>query len=191
MKKLMSIDTTENFTIKLLNHNFFVFNDYIIYRADFSTITRAEVQFEMRKITLDNMDLCSKGDFSMARIRKYLEEKAKETEGFLFFDGGNPVGYLWIMYKGGNHFQYRVRDIDALIYQIEIFPEFRGHGACGHMMQQTFEYLQTQKNINDACWSVRKNNKSAIRAYDKLGAKQVDRRRFLRVLKVNIPYCKV
>ena len=191
MGKLISIDRTENFTIKLLDHNFFVFNDYIIYRADFSTITREKAQFEMRKITLDNMNLCSKGDFSMARIHKYLEEKAKETEGFLFFAEGNPVGYLWIMYKGGNHFQYRVRNIDSLIYQIEIFPEFRGHGACGHMMKQAFEYLQAQKNINDAYWSVRKNNKSAIRAYDKLGATQVDRKRFLRVLKVNIPYLKV
>ena len=94
------------------------------------------------------------------------------------------------MYRGGDHFQYRVRNIDALIYQIEVYPEFRGHGACGHMMRQTFKYLET-RNINDAYWSVRKNNKSAIKAYDKLDAKQVDRRRFLRVLKVNIPYCRI
>lgn len=174
----------------MLNHNLFVFNDYIIYRADFSTITWAEAQFEMKKITFDNVDLCSKGDFSMERMRQYLKEKADETEGFLFFDGDHPVGYLWIMYRGGDHFQYRVRNIDALIYQIEVYPEFRGHGACGHMMRQTFKYLET-RNINDAYWSVRKNNKSAIKAYDKLDAKQVDRRRFLRVLKVNIPYCRI
>ena len=191
MEKLISIDTTENFTIKLLNHNLFVINDYLIYHADFIDIPKIDTKFEMRKITFDNVCLCSKGDFSMARMHKYLKEKADDTEGFLFFDGDEAIGYLWIMYRGGNHFQYRVRNIDALIYQIDVFPEFRGHGACGVMMRQAFNYLQVQKRISDAYWSVRKNNISAIRAYDKLGAKQVDRKIFLRVLKVNIPYHRI
>ncbi len=191
MTRLIWIDRTENFTIKLRNHNFFVFNDYIIYRANFNDISKSNANLDMRKISSDNVELCSKGDFSMARMRKYLKEKVGETEGFLFFNGDEPVGYLWIMYRGGNHFQYRVRNIDALIYHIEVFPDFRGNGICGLMMRQTFEYLQSKRNITCAYWSVRKNNISAIRSYDKLGATQVKRKRFIRLLKINIPYCKI
>ena len=191
MRKIISIDRTENFTIKLFNHNLFVFNDYIIYRADFSSLPVVEKKLMMRSISLENVELCIKGDFSMERMQKYLQEKGDETEGFLFFDGDEPVGYLWIMYKGGNHFQYRVRNIEALIYQIEVFPEFRGQGICGIMMCQAFEYLKTHKDINEAYWSVRNNNESALKAYNKLDANQVGRRRFFRILKINIPYCKI
>ena len=108
-------------------------------------------------------------------------------EGFIFSDAGRPVGTIWVMYQGANDIEYRIRRIEAYIFDVYINENYRGNGYAGEMICLLMKYLH-ERGINSSYLAVAKTNKSAIRAYKKVGFKSIVDKKFARVLRVNIPY---
>ena len=143
-------------------------------------------------ITLNNVDKCANECFSLGRMKKYLLNNRSSVEGFLFQDKNKEkAGFMWLMYPKCNEFQYKVRNVDAFIFDVFVFPQFRGCGLCGHMFQYVFDHLKrNEKKI--IALGVRTDNTSAIRAYEKAGGVIKARKRFIQLVhRYNIPYYSV
>lgn len=144
-------------------------------------------------ITIKNVDDCANEVFSCGRMKRYLLEQPDYVNGFLFREAktGKTAGFLWIMYPGGNEFQYRVRKVDAFLFDVYVSPDFRGHGLCGQMFQYVFDYLK-KNGKKTVALGVRTNNPSAIKAYKKAGGVIKARKRFIQLAhRYNIPYYSI
>ena len=91
------------------------------------------------------------------------------------------------MYKGTDDLEYRIRNIDAYVFDVFVNNSCRGRGYAGEMIRQLMCYLHG-KGIDSAYLAVSVSNESAIRAYKKTGFTTVKDLNFARVLKINIPY---
>lgn len=91
------------------------------------------------------------------------------------------------MYKGGNDLEYKIRNVDAYIFDVYVNETFRGAGFAGEMIRCEMEHLH-HNGLETACLAVALSNKSAIRAYEKVGFVTAYDKKFARVLKINIPY---
>ena len=92
------------------------------------------------------------------------------------------------MYKNGDELEYRIRNIDAFIFNVFINEELRGNGYCGKMIQLLVSRLKMEKSISEVYLAVSEDNLAAINAYHKIGFISVYKKRFFRVLRHNIPY---
>ena len=145
------------------------------------------------KITLNNVDKCANECFSLGRMKKYLLNNGNFVEGFFFQERTTQekAGFMWLMFPQCNEFQYRVRKVDAFIFDVFVFPNFRGCGLCGQMFQHVFDSLK-KRGKNIVALGVRTDNTSAIRAYEKAGGVIKSRKRFIQLVhRYNIPYYSV
>ena len=191
MKKFISIDKTENYTICLFEHRLFEICDH--YLISFS-LDRFSMKFpydllNMERIDKDNMQYLKNIGFNYITMSKYILEKNEPIDGFMFFtqDKHEPVGCIWVMYKGGNEAQYRIRNIDAFGFYFAVFPKFRGNRYIEYFIYRLLKHIE-RKGINKLYASVRKNNESALRAYSRAGMKIESSKRFYRFIKWRIPY---
>ena len=51
-------------------------------------------------------------------MKDYLINQSNTAVGYMFKEVGTDalIGYIWLMHKGGNEIQYRIRNIDAFIF---------------------------------------------------------------------------
>lgn len=188
------ISTNPIFSISFKNRQIIAFYNHWICSF---CLTGNKVHFDdsliVKKINYDNLDECNgQKDFYVGRMKGYLENQSMYTEGFLFYKNDEPAGFVWVMYPGGNEFQYKVRKTDAFIFDVSVFEKFRGEGICGKMLLYLFNYLEIEKNAKEVKLAVRKNNVNAIRAYKKAGGVFVRSCRFFQIARrFNIPYYTV
>lgn len=143
--------------------------------------------YHCREITLDDIEILKKGDFSLPNMIPYLKKEKKYSTGFLFFDASDkPVGYIWVVRRGGNEMIYKVRCVEALISCVCVFKEFRGRNIANIMIGKIVELLRNNGG-KEVALGVRTDNAPAIRAYEKAGFKVTGEKRYLRVLRKNIP----
>ena len=83
--------------------------------------------------------------------------------------------------------EYRIRNIDAYIFDVYVNRMYRGHGFAGEMIRQLMNYLHG-KGVQTVHLAVSVSNESAIKAYKKAGFTIVNSCSFARLLKNNIPY---
>lgn len=128
------------------------------------------------------------GTYTTTVAKQILKENKGKCDVFIFHDkSGNVVGTLSVMYKGGNEVEYKIRNIDAFIYNVLTDSRYRGKGYAGEMIRLLMEYLH-KKSIDKAYLAVSTNNKPAVRAYKKTGFIKENDSTFIRLLKINIPY---
>lgn len=178
-----------NFSIYVLGRCLIQVFDHYLMRVDIKpkTNTRNTNRLERVQITDDNIEICCQGSFSVPRMIKTWKKQTDKTEGFLYYKQDVPVGYLWVMYKGGDEYQYRIRQAESLGYHICIFEPYRGNRFVDDMLEDIFEYLY-KKRIDEMYVSVRTNNTAAIKAYKRAGMKIIERKKFIRFLGFMIPY---
>ena len=184
------------FKIQYKNRQILAYYNHWIYSFQIGEQTKDKNHYSLEGeiITLDNLHECEKqNDYLVSRLQKYLVEQKEYVQGFLFRDKNKEVvGFIWVMYAGGNEFQYRVRRTKAFIYDVCVFESYRGKGICGKMFEVLFEYLKSQKGIDQVSLAVRKNNHRALKAYNKIGGHISCSRRFIQLArKYNIPYYSV
>lgn len=148
--------------------------------------------FRFREVTEQDIDILKQGYFSVANMIKYLRKEKKYSTGLLFFDDltDKPVGYIWVVRRGGNEMSYRVRNIDGVISCVCVFDEFRGRNIANFMLSSIVELLAMEGSKSVAL-GVNTDNTAAIRAYKKAGFSVVGEKKYLRVLRKNLPYHKV
>lgn len=191
MKKFFSIDKTENYTICLFEHRLFEICDH--YLISFS-LDRFSMKFpydllNMERIDKNNIQYLKNIGYNYITMSKYILEEKEPIDAFMFFtkDKHEPVGCIWVMYKGGNEAQYRIRNIDAFGFHFAVFPKFRGNRYIEYFIYRLLKHIE-KKGIKKLYASVRKNNESALRAYSRSGMKIESSKRFYRFIKWRIPY---
>lgn len=127
------------------------------------------------------------GTYSKSVSQKIAGENIGKCDVFVLYQNEKPLGTISVMYKGGNELEYKIRNIEAFIYNVYVAPEARGKGFAGKMMQFLMSYLR-EKGINEAYLAVSTDNESAIRAYEKFGFCDVENKSFYRILRKNMPY---
>ena len=141
------------------------------------------------EITLHNVDSCADTTFSLKQMKKYLTKQKQYVKGFLFRkkESGELIGYLWITFRCGNELEYKIRHIDAFASFVYVFPQFRGNGYAGKMLVTIMHSL----NLKELYLAVRKDNYSAVRAYEKVGFEFKEQKSFFRLLRINVPYVRL
>ena len=154
--------------------------------------SKSSLEYKYRKVALSDIDILKRGDFSLANMLPYLKKERNYATGLLFSEVKTdcPVGYIWIIRRGGNDMTYRVRETDGLISCVCVFEEYRGRGIAGIMIDDIVKILK-EDNCKEVKLGVRSDNYSAIKAYEKAGFCKVDSKCFIRILRKNIPYYKV
>lgn len=189
MSKILEINKRDNWSLWLLGWRIIECCDH--YLISFSRERLPDYDAGHRifweRITMDNLTECRHSPYSLKQMEYYL--KNEPSEGFLFFDAdtNDAVGCMWIMYRGGNELQYRVRNVDAFGFDFCVFPQFRGKGYFQCFLHSVMAYLN-DKQIHTLYASVRRNNYNAIRAYEKSGMQIITRKVFFRVHNFRFPY---
>lgn len=197
MKKILFIDKRENYTICLFEHRLFEICDHLLISFSLHGFPEEQIQrFEgydsrltTEAVSEDNLHYLKGSDFNYNTMHHYIVDKTEPAEGFVTFtkDTHEPVGFIWLMYKGGSEAQYRIRNIDAFGFYFFVFPKFRGNQYIEYFIYNMLKYLKTKK-IEKLYASVRKNNAAALRAYEKAGMKIEAPKKFYRFIKWRIPY---
>lgn len=143
-----------------------------------------------QRITLENLDSCAGGAFSISQMRKYLQDQPDKFIGFVFCHKENKdvIGYLWTALRGADEVQYLIRNIEAYGCDLYTAPKYRGKGYASMMVAYRGRYLEREKGITKVYEALRVNNAATIRAHEKQNVRIVDTRKFIRVLKINVPY---
>lgn len=128
------------------------------------------------------------GVYSLAAERRIVMKNSGKCDVYVFKDeAGNSVGTISVMYRGGNEIEYKIRNIDAFIYNVRTDEAYRGRGYAGMMIESVCRELSS-KGIDKVYLAVSTNNESAIKAYKKSGFVTEKTSCFIRFLKINIPY---
>ena len=147
----------------------------------------------MEKITFENLQDCSGGSFSLDIMASYLKKQKDKAEGFLFYEKNSrqAVGYAWVMHKGGNEIQYRIKKADAFLFDVCVLPQCQGKGYSTKILAMITEYLHRERQIDTLTLACRTDNEIALKAYKKFGFTICCKKTFIRLLKINIPYYKL
>ena len=127
------------------------------------------------------------GTYGPGIQRSLMRRNGTLCEQYVLAEGDELLGTLSVMYRGGNELEYRIRRIDAFIYNLAVPEAHRGRGIAGEMLRQVFDIL-ADRGCSDVYLAVSADNASAIRAYEKAGFEVVGTKSFVRTLKINIPY---
>lgn len=175
--------------IKLFGKNILQFYNHHIMKLDYKPADLNQM-FALRKIDFDHVteELTSIGTtVTVPNLYRLIKMNKDKCEGFKFINGEKAVGTIWVMYKGSDDLEYRIRHIEAYIFNVYINEDFRGNGYAGEMICHLMKYLHG-KGIDTAHLAVSVSNENAIKAYKKSGFSIVKDLSFVRVLKINIPY---
>lgn len=182
--------------IKLFKKNIIQIYTHYIMRLDFCNVQMQEpyAAFTLHKIDPNDLEKEMKHigkTVSYSHLKKLIRSNRELCEGFVFRNAQNsPIGTIWIMHKGANDLEYRIRTIDAYIFDVYINRNQRGNGYAGEMIRHLMCYLH-QKGIDSAYLAVSQSNTRAIQAYQKVGFTIAAKKKFLRAFRINIPFYKL
>jgi ribosomal protein S18 acetylase RimI-like enzyme len=175
--------------IKLFGKNICRFYKHHIMRLEYKE-TAINPDLHLCKIDLDHIaeELKPIGTtVTVNNLNRLARMNTGRCEGFKLVKGEQSVGTIWILYKGADDLEYRIRNIDAYIFDVFVNNAYRGRGYAGEMIRQLMCHLHG-KGIDTAHLAVSVSNESAIRAYKKTGFTIMKDLNFARILKINIPY---
>lgn len=129
------------------------------------------------------------GTYTVPMQKKLINKNLNYCETYICKNKStdSTVGIVSVMYKGGNELEYRIRNIDAFIYNLMVLPSQRGNGIAGCMLL-LLEEIFKMKRISSVCLAVSIDNHSAIKAYKKVGCEIIANKSFVRFMRINIPY---
>jgi len=154
----------------------------LVFRADDNLSIKNHTNLSVEEVTQDNLALCS-GSFNLKYT--YKRKYAKNCHRLLLRDGKQVLGYACLSLKGGRDRMYKVKECDAYIYDVFVFPEHRGKRYVSFLLNALIEESLGCEGTVRLC--VRINNVSAQKAYQHMGFQIIAKKSFLRILRINIP----
>ena len=174
-------------SIRLFGKNVISTFNHHIMSLKYSPDNAVTYRLVMERIT-EQPEKMIDGTYNRETARSLLSKNKGLCDVFIFRDFNEViVGTVSVMYRNGNELEYKIRKVDAFIYNVLINEKYRGRGYAGEMLYLLSEYLHG-KSIDKAYLAVSTNNSPAIRAYEKVGFLTEYDSSFIRILKVNIPY---
>lgn len=181
--------------IKILNKTVMEYFRYYYMQCDLRDISLSQVnspEYHLEKINEHNMKMIEDGLFSLPWIKNFYRKGFNYVDGYMFLSSaGELISYCLLVFKGGEERICRVRNVDAYIAAVYTSPSFRGKGFFMKLFQEVFIKLQLERGIQTIGLLVRPDNESALRAYKKIGFTVVDEKRFIRLLRFNIPFIEL
>lgn len=151
-----------------------------LFYEDFVTI---------QQIDLSNVSLCLGEGAPLKLFTKYLKSNEK-IKAFIFFDKltKEACGYYWLFFKGAHEWEYTIcgNGESALISSVYVFEKWRGKRLMQIMIEHAFQICR-REGIKYIYASVRKNNASAWKAYNRVGYELIENRQFIRFLAYFVP----
>ena len=179
--------------IVLFGKNIFRIYQHHIMEIRYETLCKYKsvCKFKLQEIDTDSIgseiELVG-STISLRNLERAVKNNKSFVKGFIFKNSaGCKAGTIWVMFRGGNDIEYKIRNIEAYIFNVYVNQAYRGNGFAGEMIYQLMNILHL-KGIENAYLAVSIKNSSAIKAYEKVGFVNVYDRKFARVLKINIPY---
>lgn len=177
--------------IKLFNRNILMTYNHLIMKRDIDSVNSKidQREFELVPITLDNIGALEGGYFSVFSMRQLLENDKPYVDGYMITDikSGKCLSYAWIGHQGYNQRHYKLRNTDAFLFKVATMPEYKGKGYCGKLIDAIADIV-SNSGTKEILLAVMNDNASAIRAYEKNGFEVIGKRKFIRLLRYNIPY---
>lgn len=173
-------------TIKVFGKRLLVTYSHFYYKLSFQSFKPADSgrleRFEISAAGYDRIPLS-------ADLKRMLEQQPGYVTGYGFTDqDGNVIGHVFLMTKGGNEVLYKIRNIDLYAFALRVFEPYRGNGYAGEIMSSVIDMLKNDSGKQELYLTVKKDNKTAIKIYERLGFEQIGTKAFVRVGKINIPY---
>lgn len=133
-----------------------------------------------------------KGTYSIDIQKSLYQKNQNKMDTFILIDEcGNSIATASVMYKKGNELEYRIRKIDAFLFNVYVNAKYRHKGYADIMMKLIQNYLLEKKGIKRLLLAVSVDNEIAIKTYKKNNFKVIGKRIFIRVLRHNFPYYKL
>lgn len=127
------------------------------------------------------------GSYSREKQISLMIENKAYNNTFILRRNNENLGIVSVMFKKGNELEYRIRGIDAFIYNVFIKEKYRKKGYAKLMLNLVFLKL-IEKGLNDVYLAVSRDNYEAIELYKKLNFKIIKNKTFIRTLRCNLPY---
>lgn len=189
-KKFLSVNTVENLTITVLGKTVITFYNHLIMkvnRKDFAC-DFCKDNLLLREFEPDVIADMKSANFGAEFIEIFQKKNPDKIKGLaLYSPNGEICGYICGLFPKCNEIQYRIRNCEFFVKYVYVYEKFRGERLASELFRQMFLNIDKQT----ITFAVRKNNLSAIKAYKRLGAEVVSKKKFIRVSKIKIPYLKV
>lgn len=189
-KKYFEVSRGSAFSIKVLGKCIYTYYNHLIMRLNKRDAVfdfQSSNDFVAKIMTKEVIECCVNSDFDN-RYMEFLRKKYNELFcGIAIFCQGEICGYICGLKPKSREQQYRVRKCEFFVKYVYVYEKFRGKRVASKLFEELFDKFQ----ISEVKFAVRTNNHSAIKAYRKTGAEEIARRKFIRILKFNIPYYKV
>lgn len=165
-------------------HLFFKFR-HIVYEYNVSTKNNIETPFVVEKVTNNVQDL-DMGYFSIRMLKKVLSKNPHRSEAYIFREKNSMsiIGFVLITYKGAKEIHYKIKEADAFITALGIFPNFRGNGYSQSILEYA-NYICLINGYHKLKLVVDYNNYVAIKAYEKFGFIKICEKKFFRIMGID------
>lgn len=193
---IFKVERKPKFSIKCFDCNLIeVTHHYLIEFNDFTN--EPNVDFLQSQVSIENIDetnfnLLENPVYKLKDLSAILKRNKRYSIGILINVDGNVAGMIWGLLRGGKDNQYKVINSDFYLHHLYIFPEYRGKGLGGYMINAIYkEACMMGHEIKTVSGAVRTNNEPAIRSYKKVGCIMERKKTFVTVGKINIPSPKI
>lgn len=189
-KKFFSVNTDENFTVTVFGKTVFTFYNHLIMRVNRKNFVCdfSESKLLCKALEPDVIDDMRSADFGAEFIDKFQKTNPDKCKGLaLYTPDGEICAYIYGLFPECNEIQYRIRSCEFFVKYVYVYEKFRGEHLASELFRQMFSAVDKQAFT----FAVRKNNLSAVKAYTRLGAEVIGKKRFIRISKIKFPYYKV
>lgn len=184
--KLIDFTTYPHISIKFRNRNILTcYNHYIMNLHSNNGNFDCELTgLECRIMTAEDIANFGESEFSLNYIIFLSQKYPLNFFGLILYCDGKPCGYICGMTPDSQEVQYKIKNCDFFVKYVFVSQEFRGKRIASELFKQLFLNIKA----DNVTFAVRKNNLSALKAYEKMGSKIIRNKKFIRVLRYNIPY---
>ena len=165
----------------------FIVKRHYIMRKDLYSITPLTNVSGIKLESVSSYNEIIDGLYSREKQIQLMIENKAYNNTFILRKNNENIGIVSVMFKKGNELEYRIRGIDAFIYNVFIGEKYRKKGYARLMLNLLFFYL-IEKGLNDVYLAVSRDNYEAIELYKKLNFKIIKNKMFIRTLRCNLPY---
>ena len=154
--------------IKIFGRQLFFKFHHLIYDYDVSkNVSCCSLDYELVTDDFERIDI---GYFSIRMLKKVLRRNPDYSECYLFKTKSEStiVGFALVSYRGAREIHYKVKETDAFITALGVFPKQRKKGFSQEILKG-LAYICRSKGLSTLSLSVDNDNFIAVNAYEKFG----------------------
>lgn len=182
--------------IKYLLSGFISIKDYKIMKLEFKEIEKIQsVILKYQYIIIEkkeDLKVLYNGINDFWNVNS-LWKKIQRENGIMMamVDGNIPIAFGAALKRGGNGVLFRIRKADSYVGALYTYPQFRGKKVMQMFLYELLKQVEKKWDAKNTVLCVMPDNIPAQMAYQKVGFHFIGERKFLRVLKLNIPYYRI